>query len=522
MHTYDAKWTALERITTGYMIDAFHKLGVFKTVKERHTIDTIVEQCGLLPSYRKPMARWFDRLTAEGILARDGDAYVAPAGLPDPGLDAIWAEAQQALSDMPYLIDYIRRSGDAVVRILRGQESALAILFPGGNVDGAEALYERSGPSRYMNAIARAVAAAFASARATERQVNVLELGAGTGGTSSAVIPGLPRSGVTYWFTDLSDFFLGRAAQKFKAYDFIRYGLLNIENDPETQGYRRGAFDVILAANVLHATIDLRRTLEHARSLLAPGGILLLLEDTVYHSYFDITVALIDGWQRFEDDLRGDHPLIAVDVWNRALHDAGFERVATFPRAGTAGEIIGQTIIIATPPVTEGVAEAIGLDAGTGVAAFGTGAAEGAAAEDLRARVADALPSEREDLLVTYVREHVAGVLRLRDASALNRRQRLMDLGLDSLMAVELRNRLAAGVGSTAPLPATLMFDYPTIEAIALYLGRLLETGGRLGDAPQAVREDADAAARAAAAARIAELSEEETEALLLEKLENL
>jgi malonyl CoA-acyl carrier protein transacylase len=520
LHTYGAKLATLERLTTGYMLQALRSLGAYAAAGERHNPDTLIERFGILPSYRKPLTRWFNRLCAEGILVPEGDAFAAPAGLPDPAIDDIWADAG-AIADMPYLVDYIRRSGDALPRMLQGKESALAILFPGGNVDGAEALYERSAPSRYMNGIARAVASAFAGTRVGRRPVNVLELGAGTGGTSSAVLAGLPRTGVTYWYTDLSDFFLARAANKFKKYDFIRYGILNIENDPEAQGYRRGAFDVILAANVLHATLDLRKTLENARSLLAPGGILLLLEDTEYHSYFDITVAMIDGWQRFEDDLRGDHPLVAVEQWHRALRETGFADVVTFPREGSAASIVGQTIIMARPPLAAADADASLPAAIVGRAA--TARADAAAAaveEDLLARLADAPPTEREDLLVNFVRGHVAGVLRLSDPGELGRRQRLMDLGLDSLMAVELRNRLASGIGSTTPLPATLMFDYPTIDAIAQYLGRRIDAAG--APAPEAAAPASPEPAPAASAAAIAELTEEEAEALLLQKLENL
>ena len=79
---------------------------------------------------------------------------------------------------------------------------------------------------------------------------------------------------------------------------------------------------------------------------------------------------------------------------------------------------------------------------------------------------------DRHDRLVEFVREHVVQVLRLARGRVVDRRHRLMDLGLDSLMAVELRNRL--GRGLNVPVPATVVFDYPTIDAVAGFLDRAL------------------------------------------------
>jgi hypothetical protein len=95
-----------------------------------------------------------------------------------------------------------------------------------------------------------------------------------------------------------------------------------------------------------------------------------------------------------------------------------------------------------------------------------------------------------------------------------------MDLGLDSLMAVELRNRLATGLALTRPLSATLMFDYPTIDAIAEHLAKEIATPVRMDADP---REDVSAGlaiAPAVSAADLAELSDKEVEELLIQRLE--
>jgi SAM-dependent methyltransferase/acyl carrier protein len=522
LHSFAGKWRCLERLTTAYIIQALRGIGVFVAPGERHTADELVEQLGVLPAYRKLVGRWFDRLEREGLLRKDAEAFVGVTPLPDPEVASVWRESTD-LADVPFLIDYITRCGTGLQRVITGAESPLETLFPGGSVDIAEQLYERSAASRYINGISRAVTAAHVRARGGK--VNVIEIGAGTGATTSAVLPALPHASTNYWFTDVSEFFLRRAETKFRDYTCVRYGLLDIEKTPDSQGYPARLFDVVVAANALHATSNVRRTLDHARSLLAPGGILVLAEDTVYHSFFDITIALIEGWQRFEDNIRGDHPLLSIEQWREALSEAGFDRVVAFPDAGSPAEVIGQTVFVARSPLTAAAAGAMSAEAWSteierrraGLAGASPDAAE---SEPLARRVSEALPAEREELLIEYVRDHVAGVLRLDPTALPERRQRLMDLGLDSLMAVELRNRLASGVGTAIALPATLMFDYPTIEAIAEFLGRQLVDSN--APASGAATDSTGSDALNEAAARLADVSEEEAEALLIQRLESL
>lgn len=95
-------------------------------------------------------------------------------------------------------------------------------------------------------------------------------------------------------------------------------------------------------------------------------------------------------------------------------------------------------------------------------------AARTAPASDFVERLGAAAPGERRSLLETYLRETIAGVMGLADPGVITPRQRLFELGLDSLGAVELRNWLAVALGRT--LRATLIFDYPTLGALADHL----------------------------------------------------
>ncbi len=95
-------------------------------------------------------------------------------------------------------------------------------------------------------------------------------------------------------------------------------------------------------------------------------------------------------------------------------------------------------------------------------------AAPAVAKDAILPELADAPAGDRLGLLQTYVQAQVMRVLGLGAAQAPDVRQGLTDIGMDSLMAVELSNRLQAGLQQ--PLPTTLAFEYPTIVALTHFL----------------------------------------------------
>ena len=86
----------------------------------------------------------------------------------------------------------------------------------------------------------------------------------------------------------------------------------------------------------------------------------------------------------------------------------------------------------------------------------------------LSQQLAETVPNKRKSLLLNHIRQKAAQVLSIANANVIDVHQPLQSMGLDSLMAVELRNRLGQSAGKT--LPATLLFEYPTISALADYL----------------------------------------------------
>ena len=518
LSTYPAKWDCLHRLTVAYVAAAFREMGVFGKTGEKQTAESLMAGCNIADTYRHLLGRWLEKLAAEGLLAQDGETFASTKPLSSSGLDSILSEVRATLADAPTLLNYVEGCGQKLAAVLTGKESPLETLFPNGEYTVVEYIYRDWAVARYFNSIARSVVEAAQRAKGG-KPLRVIEIGAGTGGTSSALLPALSPDSV-YHYTDVSDFFLARAGQNFSDYPFVRYGLLNIEQDQAAQGYTPHSFDVVVAANALHATRNLHQTLQNARSLLAPGGLLVLYEATDHQSWFDITTGLIEGWQLFEDDLRTDNPLLSAEQWLAAFKANGFDEAMALPERGSAAEILRQHVLVARAPLAgqgsesaESAEEASRFtQANQSVAVAPNPAAE------LLGQLESALPVEREELLVGFVRRQVIKVLRIDPSHSLDRKHRLMDLGVDSLMAVELRNLLTNGLGLARKLPATLMFDYPTVEAIARYLEREMFDG----DKPAQTQPRPEAAQPALSADEIERLSEDEVEALLLKKLDGM
>jgi acyl carrier protein len=115
------------------------------------------------------------------------------------------------------------------------------------------------------------------------------------------------------------------------------------------------------------------------------------------------------------------------------------------------------------------------------------------------------------------VQGRAAKVLGLESAKAVNEKTPLNELGLDSLMAVELRNLLGAGLALKRPLPATLVFDYPTVEAIADYLRRDVLALGEKAEAEPGAPPKVEGTG--VALETIEDLSDEEVDRLLQERM---
>jgi SAM-dependent methyltransferase len=214
--------------------------------------------------------------------------------------------------------------------IMRGEKEAVQVLFTSGGADLLDQFYgDGLVTSPWLAAIGSAVAEA-ARQLPEGRGLRILEIGAGTGGLASQVLPLIERGVHSYVFSDVSAAFFPAARQKLAAYPEVEFHTFDLEKPGNEQEFDLGSFDIILGTNVIHAVSDVRVALRHINDLLAPGGSLLFVDVATPHLWLNAVFGLTSGWWRFTDrDLRPHHPLLEREQWQKMLGETGFSETAS-------------------------------------------------------------------------------------------------------------------------------------------------------------------------------------------------
>jgi acyl transferase domain-containing protein/acyl carrier protein/phospholipid N-methyltransferase len=343
---YAAFSAGLDRLSSLYIIKALRTLGWAMAPGATAGRDLGV-RLGIQPRHERLFARMLSILEEDGLLARNGDILrvqsAAPSDDPEAFADTLLACHPECDAELTLT----RRCGLALADVLRGHVDPLGVVFPGGSLDDTERLYGASLPSRFYNGLIADAVGALAEA-AGGRPIRILEVGAGTGSTTGFVLSRLGDMPYEYTFTDISPMFLNRAREKFAALEAMRYELLDLERDLAKQGFARASYDVIICANVVHATRDLRASCVRLRDLLAPDGRLILLEGTTPQRFGDLTVGLLDGWWAYTDTHRRSYALMPRAAWRSLFDEVGLANMTAIPPEGYGPIMDQQAILFST------------------------------------------------------------------------------------------------------------------------------------------------------------------------------
>ena len=440
-------------------------------LKTRHEISDL---------YGGWLGETFDILARNNFLEGNGPIYIKKDPTPiDIGME--WQEWQRQISpfredpDTKAQIHLIEAMLRGLPEILAGKIPATDIMFPNSSMELVEGIYINNPVADYFNEIlANAVCAylKFRCEKDPSARIRIMEIGAGTGGTSVMIFQKIKPYGEhiqEYCYTDISKAFLLHAEKKYRPDNpYLTYQIFDVEAPVSTQGIKVGEYDIAIAANVLHATKNIHRTLRNIKPVLKKNGLLLLNEISGHSLFSHLTFGLLEGWWRYEDAaLRiPGSPALLPRTWQTVLKSEGFPSVL-FP--SQKAHDLGQQIIVAE---SDGVVRLPQLKQPR----------QGTTAQAKNISKTNTEPSARPKTLTmpnrgnnaeyllekatAYVKKLVGETLKI-PSQKIDPATPLESYGIDSILVVELANKLGK---TLKDINSTLFFEYQTIDALVQHL----------------------------------------------------
>ena len=307
-------------------------------------------ELGLAEDYQR-LARAFLRALADGGVVRavadDRWEILRPPRITDAEKDLDELAIRFPMWEPDVALQ--KAVGPRLADILEGATDPLDLLFPGGSSEQVDRYFKEGSdfPANY-ELVARAVARAVQDLP-SRRVLRVLEVGAGAGALTRAVLPALPADRTEYTFTDARSGVVEAAQKQFADHPDIEFKTFDLEKPPGAQGLRPHRHELVLALN-LHEAPDLRRALQTLRARLAPGGLLMLLNDAAPGHGLDNVSALLEGWRRYADtDLRTHSPIPSRRAWKELLEEAGFTQAVSISVAPNPDDA-PQVVLVASVP----------------------------------------------------------------------------------------------------------------------------------------------------------------------------
>lgn len=449
---------------------------------------------GLAPMYERWLEESHRVLVQNQFLYQDGETYQTMKSV-TVDRDSMWKEwelrKKEWLAD-PSLKAWMTLT-EAVLRalpdILTGQRLATDILFPNSSMSMVEGIYKNNPVADYFNEALADALIAYVEDRIKadpSAKLRLIEIGAGTGGTSSMLFHKLKpyRDHIEeYCYTDISKAFLLFAEKEYgPEHAYLTYRIFNVDAPASGPNAPAGAFDIAIATNVLHATRNIRHTLRNAKAVLKKNGIILINELSDNRLFTHLTFGLLEGWWLYEDAairIPGS-PGLYPATWKAVLESEGYEGVF-FPAqeahdwgqqiiaAGSNGVVRQKIALQDASPHAEvrSMSKLNRIDTTTTLQP--TIIAEKRHEKNIAA--AQTTRAVTEQMLEDHVKETI--IEKLSEALKVNRNEieledSFADYGLDSIIGVHLVQVLNQALN--IELDTTSLFDYSSVKQLTAYI----------------------------------------------------
>jgi SAM-dependent methyltransferase len=344
----------MERYSIDLAIDLLRRLGVTDQLGEWRSPGELCHVLSFQPRFSSALGWVLERLVETGCIEARADGNARSYHL----RHAPWKTELARLRAVGLNID----PSNAATLDLLDHAASLYPAVARGEQSGGQSLFGPQGIPLWLNyfhndnltyVVNNCVGAALAADHLSSRpRLRILELGAGAGSASEALLRRLNERGLLprierYFITEPNAFFRRRAQRDLsKEYSdlALEWGALDLNFPWDSQGVASGQFDLVYAVNVLHISKDLLFSLNQARSALTGGGWLVIGEclrpyvnQPIYPELmFQILESFTDV--HVDPEIRPNPGFLTADHWRRAFTRAGFERAGVAPNVESIRE----------------------------------------------------------------------------------------------------------------------------------------------------------------------------------------
>jgi polyketide synthase PksN len=233
-------------------------------------------------------------------------------------------ELEKKFPEYHYHIIFLEKILNSYMDILSGKLSILSVLVECGGLDFLSSLYESNPEFELFNLKIRD----FLKNEANN-DMKILEVGAGTGSTTKAILDIIGSKCKKYDYTDISNAFLAYGKTKFSSLkNNMNFFILDINNIKETSSEQ---YDIIISTDVLHNAQHIINPMQFIHSSLKENGKLIVNETTTKNLYSTLVFGLFPGWWCYQDKRIKGSPLLSRKMWINLFHDYKFSHIETYP-----------------------------------------------------------------------------------------------------------------------------------------------------------------------------------------------
>jgi len=318
---------------------------------DEFTLESLAEQAHIESLKLPLLSRLLGILVEDELATFENGQWLLATESDLPAAEDIWLSV---LGDSPaYLPELmlLGRCGKHLTDVLQHKIKPETLLF--SKKSSIQEHWNGASPSNLsMNLVMLDTLKEIVADWPANQRLRIIEVGAGDTEISRLILPILPVDQCDYLYIHDNEETLANASFDLEIWSFVRTELIDLsqdigqDKDISESGINFGSYDIVIAANTLYHSDDLVKVQQNIKKMLAPKGVLLLLERQS-DRFMDMTFGLQTDWWTHTTDIQKPVPLLmTANEWRKSLKETGFDQVELLIEPEATGDI-GAFLVVA-------------------------------------------------------------------------------------------------------------------------------------------------------------------------------